>query len=314
MLNNTVAFLGTAPFALPSLKMMLENSFSLAGIITRPDRPAGRGKKISLPPVKEMALEYKQKLFQPHNKAELESILRDLKPKIIVCVAYGMILPPAVLEIPPLGAINVHPSLLPAYRGAAPVQRVLLAGEKETGVSVFFMSPKMDAGDIILQERVSIDPEENFGMLYNRLAVLGAEKLLEALKMILKGNASRLPQDDEKATYAPPLSPEDEVIVWSKDARFIANQVRALDPFPGAYTYYRGKRLKIWKAVPEKQFSEAELFSFPGTICRVEKDSLAVSTAEDLLKIYELQLEGKKRMATEDFLKGYSLQAGEKFE
>ena len=172
-------------------------------------------------------------------------------------------------------------------------------GEESTGVSIFFMSSRMDAGDIILQEKVSIDPEETFGILYNRLAVLGAEKLREALELVIKGDAPRFPQDDEKATYAPPLSPEDEVIVWSKEALSIAHQIRALDPFPGAYTYYRGKRLKVWKAVPEKQADVTELP--PGTICRVEKDFFAVTTAKSSLKILELQPEGKKRMMTGDF-------------
>jgi len=312
--NEKIVFLGTAPFALPSLKLLLDNGLNLVGVITRPDRPAGRGKKISSPPVKEMALQYGQQLFQPQSKDELENVLLDLKPEILVAVAYGMILPPAVLAIPPLGAINLHPSLLPSYRGAAPIQRALLAGEESTGVSIFYMSSRMDAGDIILQERVIIETEETFGMLYDRLAVLGAEKLLEALKLIGRGDVPRIPQEDEKATFAPPLSREDEVIDWSKGAFSLANQVRALDPFPGAYTYYRGKRLKIWKAVPEKQIEgvSASLRS-TGTICRVEKDFFNVSTDTSSLKILELQPEGKKRMKSGDFLKGYSLQVGEKF-
>ena len=314
MLNDSIVFLGTAPFALPSLKLLLENGLRIAGVITRPDRPAGRGKKISSPPVKEMALEYGQKLFQPQNKAELENIMQELKPGVLAAVAYGMILPPEVLKIPPLGAINLHPSLLPSYRGAAPIQRALLAGEESTGVSVFFMSSRMDAGDLILQERVTIDAEENFGMLYDRLAVLGAEKLLEALKLIINGDASRIPQEDAKATYAPPLSRDDEIIDWSKDASSIVNQVRALDPFPGAYTYFRGKRLKVWRAGLEKQIEVLSgSFSPPGTICRVEKDFFTVCTAKEPLNIFELQPEGKRRMKTEDFLKGYVPQVGERF-
>ncbi len=313
MSNDTLVFLGTAPFALPSLQMLIDCGFNPAGIITRPDRPAGRGKKISFPPVKEMALENNLNIFQPRSKAELESIIRELKPRILASVAYGMILPPGVLEVPALGAVNVHPSLLPAYRGAAPIQRTLLAGEELTGVSVFFMSAGMDDGDIILQEEVRVGPEETFGSLYDRLAVLGAEKLRESLELVAGGKAPRIPQDDGQASYAPPLTPGDEIIVWSKDALRIANQIRALDPYPGAYTYYRGKRLKIWKAFTERTGDLPEPSSLPGTICRVEKDFFAVAAAKNLLKILELQPEGKKRMAAGDFLKGNRLEVGEIF-
>ena len=314
MFSDSVVFLGTAPFALPSLKIILENKFNLAGVLTRPDRPAGRGNKISASPVKEMALEYGQRVFQPINKAELEKELLHIKPGIMISVAYGMILPAAVLEIPPLGAINLHPSLLPAYRGAAPIQRALLAGEDMTGVSVFYMASETDAGDLILQQKASIDPHDTFGTLSHRLALLGAEKVLEALKLIISGDAPRTPQDNTKATFAPPLTKEDELIDWSKGGFSIANQVRALEPAPGAYTYYRGKRLKIWKANPEElSEADARTSNSPGTISRVGQDYIVVSTAENPLKIVELQPEGKKRMRTEDFLKGYLPQVGDQF-
>ncbi|MGI5882465.1 MAG: methionyl-tRNA formyltransferase [Dethiobacteria bacterium] len=313
MSDDTLVFLGTAPFALPSLRMLLDRGFDLAGIITRPDRPAGRGKKITFPPVKETALEYNLDIFQPRSKAELLGIIKELRPKIMVSVAYGMILPAEALMVPQLGAINVHPSLLPAYRGAAPIQRALLAGEKSTGVSIFFMSPGMDDGDIILQEKIGIGSGETFGVLYDRLAVLGAEKLYEALELVMEGKAARLAQDDDLATFAPPLSREDERIVWSKGAPEIANQIRALDPYPGAYTIFRGKRLKIWKVDPEKREGSGASPA-PGTICRVEKDYFTVATTGGSLRVLELQPEGKKRMAVEDFLKGNRLEAGENFE
>lgn len=312
--NDTVVFLGTAPFALPSLQMLFDHGFNLAGVITRPDRPAGRGKKISFPPVKEKALEYGQNIFQPRSKAELEDTIKEIKPRILASVAYGMILPAEALAVPSLGAINVHPSLLPAYRGAAPIQRTLLAGERSTGISIFFMSSRMDAGDIILQEEIRIDPRETFGVLYDRLAVLGAEKLRSALELVMEGKASRTPQDDELATYAPPLSPADEIIDWSKSALQIANQIRALDPYPGAYTRFRGKRLKVWKAFPENLEDVSGPPYSPGTVCRLEKDFFAVATANNPLKILELQPEGKKRMAAGDFLKGNRLGVGEIFE
>jgi len=325
--EDSIIFLGTADFALPSLKMILENKFNLAGVLTRPDKPTGRGKKISYSTIKKMALEQGLPLFQPGSKAELESVLLNLQPSILVSVAYGMILPDAVLAIPPLGAINLHPSLLPAYRGAAPMQRALMAGEEQTGVSVFYMASETDAGDLILQQKAAIDPEDSFGTLSQRLAQQGAEMLLEALELIINKNAPRIPQDDALATFAPPLSRDDEIIHWSRDSSSIANQIRALEPEPGAYTMYRGKRLKIWKVAKDAKVAkvvkdaksafeaeEAAQSSSPGMILKVEKDFFTVAAAEGQLKILELQPEGKKRMSAEDFLRGYNPQVGERFE
>ena len=311
--NTSIAFLGTAAFAVPSLKIILDNNLNLVGVLTRPDRPAGRGRKVAVSPVKEMALEYGQKVYQPESKIDLENELLHIRPQLIVSVAYGMFLPTPVLAIPPLGAVNLHPSLLPAYRGPAPIQRALMAGEETTGVSIFFMTPQMDAGDLILQQSAGIDPLDSFGTLSHRLAPMGAQSLLEAIKLIISGEAPRIPQDDAQASYAPLITGDDEIIDWSRDDFSLVNQIRALEPAPGAYTNYRGKRLKIWRSVSETQAVQyGELSTHPGTICSVGKDYFLVSTAKNFLKVLELQPEGKKRMITGDFIKGYMPQAGER--
>lgn len=240
--------------------------------------------------------------------------------QVLVNVAYGMLLPRAVLQLPPHGSINLHPSLLPAYRGAAPIQRALLAGEEATGVTVMYMSPRLDAGDIILQERIGIGPEEDYGSLHDRLAEKGSVLLEEALALIDGGKAPRRPQEEKAATYAPPLSRKEEMIRWSCPAEQIFNQIRAFSPMPGAYTTYQQKRLKIWKAAidgepePNPGGPESRGSIAPGTILPANRNgSLHVLTGRGLLAVLELQLEGKKRMPVAEFLKGNKLRAGERF-
>ncbi len=317
MADLKILFLGTSPFALPSLRVLVEN-FRLMVVVTRPDRPAGRGKNIAATPVKEEALKYNLELYQPEGHEGLLKVLKKVNPQVLVNVAFGMFLRPDVLNFPPLGCINLHPSLLPAYRGAAPVQRALMAGEEITGVTVLYMSSRLDAGDIILQEKTCIDPQENYGALHDRLAELGSLTLLKALELIAEGKAPRLPQDDDKATYAPVITREEEAISWSRPAIAIHNLVRSLTPVPGAYTNYRHKRLKVWKTSLAGKAAENLLcdpLSFPpGTVCSVGKDYVEVTTGQNSLNILEVQLEGKKRMDIEDFLKGYKLEVGERFE
>lgn len=314
-MNLNVFFLGTSSFALPALKMLVESPLRSLAVVTRPDRPAGRGKKDAVTPVKAEALKHDVRLYQPEKRAGLLNILEMENPDVLVNVAYGMFLPSAVLDYPSLGCINLHPSLLPAYRGAAPIQRVLMSGEEYTGVTVLFMSSQLDAGDIILQEKTGIGLQENYGSLHDRLAGLGAVKLRQALELLEKGTAPRIPQDEENATYAPPLSREDEKIIWSNSAVSIFNQVRSLDPAPGAYTRYRNKRLKVWKTAVEDEKLSGDFTSYsPGTVSSVAKDSFKVAAGKGVLKIMELQPEGKKRMRAGDFLKGYQLKEGDTFE
>lgn len=317
MKTLNIVFLGTSSFALPSLKILAESDFRPAAVITKPDRLAGRGKKVTPSPVKKEALALNLEVFQPENQKELYTVILKLKPDLIVNVAYGMILPARILNFPSFGCINLHPSLLPAYRGAAPIQRALMAGEEITGITVMYMTEKLDAGDILLQEKTWIGRDENYGSLHERLANLGAVKLIEALRLVARGKAPRLPQDEEGATYAPPLTREDEIIRWSSSSEAIFNQIRALDPLPGAYTFYQGKRLKIWRASlsagskeePKKKVQHADFL--PGMVIQVGKDYFDVKTGSSSLRILELQPEGKRRMKVKDFLKGYSLQVGE---
>ena len=314
MPDLNLLFLGTAPFALPSLQRLYESEFCPSAVITRPDRPSGRGKKILSPPVKSTAQTLGLRVLQPSGKKGLFEILEQFQPRLLVNVAYGMILPPYILDYPKMGCINVHPSLLPAYRGATPIRRAIMAGDELTGVSVMYMAEEMDAGDIIIQEEVHIHQGETYGHLHDRLSQIGAHLLLDALKMVAGGSAPKTPQNKEKATYAPPLSPADELINWTRPAFEIYNQVRGLAPSPGAYTWFNEKRLKVSRVTPvEKNNMPSHPtgdFS-PGTVCMVEKDRFWVAAGKGFIQVLELQPEGKKRIQAEDFLRGYSLQVGE---
>ncbi|MDO9534573.1 MAG: methionyl-tRNA formyltransferase [Bacillota bacterium] len=316
IVNLNVLFLGTPEFALPSLRKLITANLSSLAVVTRPDRPAGRMKQNTPTPVKVEALKNNLDLFQPIDRDDLLNVLREIKPQVLINVAFGMFLPNAVLEFPPLGCINLHPSLLPAYRGAAPIQRAVMAGEEYTGVTVMYMSSRMDAGDIILQEKTSIGSEENFGSLYDRLAELGAAQLHKALGLLNEGKAPCISQDEEKVSYAPAISREDEKIAWEKPASEIFNLVRALNPAPGAFTIFRSKRLKIWRASVQniRNLQPCLVPETSGTICFLHKDCIEVTTGRGMLKILELQPEGKRRMSARDFLKGNDLKVGEKFE
>ena len=317
-MNLNVLFLGTSAFAIPSLRILAESGLRSLTVVTRPDRPAGRGKKSSMTPVKAEALKYNISLFQPEGRTGLLDVLEKKNPDLLINVAFGMFLPPAVLDFPPLGCINLHPSLLPAYRGAAPIQRALMSGEEYTGVTVLYMSPELDAGDIILQEKTGIGFQENYGSLHDRLAELGAVKLLQALELLEKGVAPRIRQDEEKATYAPPLTRDDEKINWNNPAILIYNQVRSLDPAPGAYTLFRNKRLKIWNTAVDEGSTPGQKEDYaplsPGTVSSVTKECFEVVAGRGFLRVLELQPEGKKRMSAGDFLKGYQLKVGDYFE
>lgn len=315
MAGLKLLFLGTSSFALPSLQTLQEN-FEVLAVVTRPDRPAGRGKKMTPSPVKEESLKHGVKIYQPQDRKQLYTVLKETEPQVLINVAFGMFLPENVLNFPPLGCVNLHPSLLPAYRGAAPIQRTLMNGEETTGITVLYMTPQMDAGDIILQEEIKIEPGENFGSLHDRLARCGAIKLQEALSLVARGTAPRRRQDETAATFAPALTKEEEKIQWSWPAGKIYNQVRALAPHPGAYTVYRQKRLKVWETMPLNPVQAglaADLLTLPpGTVCQVARDYFTVTTGAQLLKILLLQPAGRRKMSAADFLKGNELKVGEK--
>jgi len=293
--------MGTPSFAVPILESLIEE-YEILGVVTQPDRRAGRGRKMVVPPVKELALAHHLFVLQPKSLRKVEVIdeLKELKPEAIVVAAYGQILPPEVLAIPTHGCLNVHPSLLPKYRGAAPIAGAILAGEEETGVTIMLMDEGMDTGPILVQRHLTIEPEDTTESLSEKLARLGADLLLETLPLWLRGGITPRPQDDSQATYTKPIVKEDGVIDWSLPAVEIWRRCRAYYPWPSAYTYWQGKLLKILRAKPIPQWRGAE---GPGQVIRL-RQGLAVATGEGALLLEEVQLAGKRAMGAEEFLRG----------
>lgn len=303
-----IAFLGTSQFACRALDGLERARRLPALVITRRDSSGGRKGRPQVPPVKKWAVKRGLPLWQPANINSEESLarLRSLGPHLLVVVAYGRLLGPPVLSLPSLGAINVHASLLPDLRGAAPVERAIMLGFSETGVTTMYMDAGLDTGDIILQEKTAIGPEETGGELMERLAGLGQELLLETIELILQGKAPRRPQPPLCPNYAPPLSPADERLDWTQPAEILANQVRALAPEPGCYCIFRGKRLKVYRgeAFPGQ--------AAPGELV-LEGKRVLVGTGRGRLALVSLKAEGKKLTTAEDFANGYRLRPGELF-
>ena len=305
-----ILFFGTPEFALPSLKALIETPNEILGVVTQPDRPKGRGRKLTPPPIKVLAQKHNLPIYQPEavrDKVFLKEV-QQLKPDLLVVVAFGQFLPKALLEIPPLGGINVHPSLLPKYRGAAPINWAIINGETITGISIIKVSLQMDSGDILFQKAISIEPDETAGELHDKLATLGAEALLETIRQMQSGTIISIPQDDRLATYAPKLKREDGYIHWDKPAINIANLIRGLAPFPGAYTYLDGKLLKLFRPKAISASVEAP----PGTIVEATHDGLKISTGQGVLLIKEVQLQGKRRLPVKEFIKGHPDLKGKK--
>lgn len=319
MLN--ILFMGTPDFAQESLKSLVENNYKVIGVVTNPDKPKGRGMKLVASPVKEYALEKNIPVYQPikvRNNKEFIDKIKTLNPDVICVVAYGKILPKEILEIPKYGCINVHASLLPKYRGAAPIQWAVLNGDKETGVTTMYMDVGMDTGDMILKEKVEIGEDETTGELWDRLSKIGGELLVETLKQIENGTAPREKQSDN-FTMAPMLNKEMSKIDWkNKTAQEIKNLVRGLNPIMGAYTFLKGKKIKFWKVdVSNKKLDEIEDVDNleNGTILLADqKEGLFIKTKEGVLKVIEIQGENAKRMSIGDFLRGNSIENLEKFE
>ena len=321
-----ILFMGTPDFAQESLKSIYNAGFEIIGVVTNPDKPKGRGMKLAYSPVKEYALEKKLKIYQPikiKNNTEFLDEIKTLDPDVICVVAYGKILPKEILGIPKLGCINVHGSLLPKYRGAAPIQWAVLNGDKTTGITTMYMNEGMDTGDMILKEEVEIGPEETTGELWQKLSKIGGEILVKTLKLIEEGKAPREKQTEE-ATLAPMLNKEMALIDWeNSDANKIHNLIRGLNPIMGAYSYIDGKKIKFWKS---KVLTKEEFFSYKtefeeyeakfnnlvaGTILIADdKDGLYIKANGGVLKILEIQGENAKRMPTADFLRGNHLIAG----
>lgn len=304
-----VVFAGTPEFAVPSLYALLLEGHEVCLVITRPDRPAGRGLKLCAPPVKQFAIAHRLQVIQPETlkSPEVAAQLEQLRPDVMVVVAYGKLVPEEIAGIPTLGAINVHPSLLPRYRGAAPIQHAIMNGDSLTGVSVIKLSPKLDAGDIIYQVEVPIEPEDDFGSLSQKLAQASAGALCEALRLMAFGQARPVAQDEAQMSIAPALKPEDELIRWNAPARKIVNQIRALSPVPGAYTYRNGKKLKVFKARETDGPGHAVR---PGEMVCVD-GRLLVGTGDGWLEVLEVQPEGGRRMSVQEYLRGKPVSSGE---
>lgn len=305
--NLRTVFMGTPEFALPTLKGLIASGVDLVGVYTQPDRPKGRGKKLAASPVKHLAMEENIPVFQPQKLREPGAVetLQGLQPDLIVVVAYGQILPKAVLDIPTYNCINVHASLLPKYRGAAPINQAIIAGEKETGVTTMLMDVGLDTGDMLVKLSLPIGPDETAGQLHDRLALLGRKAMEETLRQLCEGCLKPEPQDDAISSYAPMMKKEDGRIDWQKSALQIHNQVRGLDPWPGAYTYLDGEVLKIAATGVEESSSGQ-----PGTIVSADKTGVRIACGSGVLVVGELQLPGKKRLAAMNFLSGHPLFPG----
>lgn len=309
MANKRIIFAGTPDFAVPSLETLLAGPEEVVAVLTQPDRPAGRGRVLTPSPVKQLALAHGVSVLQPESLrgAGIQDTLRALAPDLMVVVAYGLLLPQAVLDIPRLGAINVHASLLPFYRGAAPIARAIAAGETVTGVSIMQMEAGLDSGPVLWTLRTPIGPRETAGELHDRLKVLGARALREAADHLWEGTLQPVPQDHEKATYAPKLRKEEAELDWRLPAEELDRLVRAYNPYPVAYTKYQGKVLRVWEAEARRGPGGG----LPGEILGTEGGALLVAAGRSTLALTRVQMPGKAVMAASDFINGYQPRKGD---
>lgn len=302
-------FMGTPEFAVPTLQALIDHH-QVEAVVTQPDKQRGRGKKVQFPPVKEKAVEHEIPVYQPQKARDEEfvEILREINPDVIVVVAYGQILPESILNIPKYGCINVHGSLLPKYRGAAPIQWAVLDGEEKTGITTMYMEKGLDTGDMIDKAEIVMDPKETAGTLHDKLMEIGANLLLETLEKLENETAVRIKQNDSESCYASMLTKEMGQIDFSKSAREIECLIRGMNPWPSAYTSLNGKTLKVWEAEVLTENSGEE----PGTVIDVTKDAIVAACKEGALKLLEVQMAGKKRMKVSAFLLGYQVEKGMK--
>ena len=294
-----IVFIGTGEIGVPTLRALQKSEHELVGIVTQPDKPVGRAQKITAPPIKIALAGSKMSILQPPQIKDREAIdqIRALAPDVIVVMAYGQILPAAVLEIPNIACLNLHASLLPRWRGAAPIQAAIAAGDHETGITVIYMDEGLDTGDILLQRKIDILAPETGATLHDRLAQIAPEGLLESFRLFAAGNAPRIPQDESLASYAPKLNREAGRINWNETAEVIERKIRAYNPWPGAFTDFKDRKLKIFSA------SVVDLRGKPGEILRKDQE-LVVATSDRALSLTEVQLEGKRRMSAAEFLRG----------
>ena len=302
-----IVFIGTGEIGVPTLRALQKSEHELGRVVTQPDKPVGREQKITAPPIKKALIAGgpnagPAQTLQPARIKDREAIdqIRALAPDVIVVMAYGQILPRAVLEIPKIACLNLHASLLPRWRGAAPIQAAIAAGDREAGMTVMYMDEGLDTGDILLQRKIDISPSETGTTLHDRLAQIAPEALLESLRLLAAGNAPRIPQDQALATYAPKLNREAGRLNWNESVEAIERKIRAYNPWPGAFTEFSGRNLKIFAA------SIVDLRGKPGEILRKDRE-LVVATSDRALSLTDVQLEGKRRMSAAEFLRGRTL-------
>lgn len=303
-----IVFMGTPDFSVPTLEALVEAGHEVVGVVTQPDKPKGRGKAVLMTPVKEKAVELSIPVYQPVKAREESFIetLREIDPDVCVVIAFGQILPKAILDIPRYGCVNIHASLLPKYRGAAPLQWVVLNGEKETGITTMMMDVGMDTGDMLEKTVVPMDRKETYGSIHDKLSVLGGELIVSTLAKIEDGTIISTPQKDEEATYTKKIVKSMGEIDWTMEAEVIERYIRGLNPWPSAYTSWNGKTLKIW----DSDVIAEEYPGVCGEVVLVDKNSVLVKTGKGTLSLTSLQLEGKKRMDTDAFLRGYQIEKG----
>ena len=301
-------FMGSSQFSLPALSLLAAaDEVELVAVVTQPDRPSGRNRTLKPGPVHALADTLGLTVHMPERLAEVSAVhaLSEVRPDVIVVASYGQFIPRPVRELPPLGIVNIHPSLLPKYRGAAPMQWALANGDTETGVTLFHIEKEMDAGDIILQEPFAIDPADNGCTLEEKLSVFGAKVMLRAVRMLASGTAPRHPQDHRAATYAPKLTKEQGHLDWSLPADILHNRIRGYQPWPGCYTFRQGARLRIWR-------SELEAGDgVPGSVISAGRDGLVLAAGQGALRLIEVQPEGKSRMPTSAYLLGHPMSPGD---
>ena len=320
-----IVFMGTPDFSVPALKALVEAGHQVIAVVTQPDKPKGRGKEVQMTPVKIQAMEYGIPVYQPAKvrEASFVEVLQGMEADVYVVIAFGQLLPKAVLELPKYGCINIHASLLPKYRGAAPIQWCVIDGERETGITTMMMDVGLDTGDMLEKTVIPIEEKETGGSLHDKLSLAGGALILSTLKKLEEGTLVRTPQTDEGTCYAKMLTKSLGDIDWNQSAVSIERLIRGLNPWPSAYTLWNGKTIKIWSADVTTSREAAAFLSesgvpsetgiTPGTVVCSDKHSLVVCTGDGLLSVRELQMEGKKRMDTPAFLRGYPIPEGDVF-
>lgn len=314
-----IVFMGTPDFAVGALEALIEAGHEITAVVTQPDKPKGRSGALQFPPVKECAVKHNIPVFQPVRIKTPENVaqLREYPADVFVVVAFGQILSQEILDMPKYGCLNIHASLLPKYRGASPIQHVIIDGEQETGVTIQQMDAGIDTGDMLYKKVLPIEQEDTFETLHDKLVPLGGQCIVETLKLLEAGQLVPKAQDDSMSCYAPLIRKEMGCLDFTKTTAQLDRLIRGMNPWPSAYTSYHGKQLKVWKAQPVQDLSEVALTqeewskAWPGEVLTVDKNAFLVKTADGALRILELQLEGKKRMSTHDFLLGVKVAVGE---